>query len=175
MITGISKPIKPSAMNSQQQNTIEYLKAQLEALDAQRSDLVETLGEIDANITSISQTLDYLQRGDVLEVSTGGKSDLTLRPDDLKLTRFKEMKLADVIIQVFKGVNGLPILNIENLKDEIYATSSEEEEKACRASLTAALHRMEKKQILNRIEAGTYQLNKEFEITSEYKKVTHAK
>jgi hypothetical protein len=64
-------------------------------------------------------------------------------------------------------------LTIDALVPKIYAIRTESEKKACRASLTAALHRMEKSDtsLIERIDTGLYrfraQVKKDFGVARD--------
>jgi hypothetical protein len=167
------------------QSAIEYLESRLNYLFSQRDELHKSLSEVETAITNISRTLDYLLESDsVIEMEVEDYAVLKpeavdsmlnqqtrVKPDDLKLSRFKGHKLADIILQVLREVDGLSIMTIDSLIKAIYNASTEEKKKACRASLTAALHRMEQNKTVKRIKQGTYQLNPDFEVGTKYKEI----
>lgn len=165
--------------SKEKDDVIKYLHAELDALEAQREKLHQSLLAVNEAITSISKALDHLEGENSLDVpdvlsdaAPVAPKQETRRPDECKLTLFKDVKLADAIVQVFQTSSGIGILSIDELIKKVYAAKNEEEEKACRASLTTALHRMEKGGIVKKVDAGVYQLDPDAEIEAKYREVT---
>lgn len=155
--------------------TIKYLEDRFEHLEQRREALSQELHAVNDAITGISKTLNHLKNSEAdVSVLDRGDDISVRKPDDCKRTIYKEVRLADAIAKAFKKYGKLSGLGIDALTEEIYATSNDEEAKACRASLTTALHRMEKSGIAKRVDAGFYSLNFEAEqdaaLTEQYKK-----
>jgi hypothetical protein len=155
----MSAPISISLLNLarkvDRKSVVEYLEAQYTFLEGERARVYRSLEQIDSAMASLLGTIQYLSSDDLPKADLGDVRTVR-KPDDFKLSIFRGKTLPDVILKIFQDETQRQTLKIQDLIDRIYAPSNDDEVKACRASLTAALYRLDKEGSLVRIKPGEY-------------------
>jgi hypothetical protein len=120
----------------------------------------ERLGEA---IRDLKIAIEHLEKPDSefpsssLAAPTQSKQS-EIKADDLRLNRFKGRKLPEVVLELFAYSDETDTLTIDGLIKEIYIARSEKQQKACRATITAVLHKLKTRQEIEQVMPGVYKL-----------------
>lgn len=143
-------------MASSTEEMILFLRNRITVLTKEQEKLGEEIRDLKIAIEHLEKPDSDLFSSSLIAPTQFSQSEI--KADDLRLTRFKGRKLPEVVLELFAYTDETKVLTIDGLVKEIYIAKSEKQRKACRATITAVLHKLKTRQEIEQVSPGIYKL-----------------
>jgi hypothetical protein len=131
-------------------DAISYLRARI-ALLTQRQE------EILAEIENLEVTILHLESSGESDLSDSADSGSRVRADEFRLNRFKGRSLVKVVEERFSYTGGIGLLTVDQLVKDIYVPlKTHEQNRVCKASIAATVHKLKTAGKVEQVEPGSY-------------------